>query len=135
MTEREGFVEYAEARDWFVWLRPLFTPHDLANSMGISVDLAIRFCRAGEVHGILENTGASLNGGGMEERIYGYVPLPPGPTVHPTRMPEWISTPGCYAEAPRRGRPVPGTSGAGSLLARKIGRSTVGSKKGPGRRG
>lgn len=122
----EGFVTYAEARDWFVWLRPLFTPHDLANAMAISLDLAIRFCRAGEVHGILEDTGASLNGSGMEERIYGYVPLPPGPTVHPTRLPEWVTTPGVYSEAPRRGMPVAGTSSHGSERVRRRKRSIVG---------
>lgn len=73
---------YSEARTWFQWL-DVFVPSDIADSMGISLAVAKRFVVAGEWHGIIQNTG---DDDGRED-IFEYVPLPPGPTHHPTGLP------------------------------------------------
>lgn len=97
---------YAEARTWFVYLG-IFTSTDLADDMAIHPELARRFIVAGLWHGILEDTGDSINGRGPRESIYRWKPLPPGPREHFTRQPEWKTTPGCYDMAPaNRGMPV-----------------------------
>lgn len=97
--------DYQEARMWFVYLR-VFTATDLADDMGIHPDLAVRFIAAGVWHGIIMDSGDRINGRGPSEPIYEYVPLPPGPREHPTRPPEWKSTPGCYELAQATGMPV-----------------------------
>jgi hypothetical protein len=96
---------YAEARTWFVYLNT-FTATDLADDMAIHPELASRFIVAGLWHGIIEDTGDSINGRGPRESIYRYVPLPAGPREHPTRPPEWRSTPGCYELARATGMAV-----------------------------
>jgi len=99
---------YAEARMWFRWLQ-VFTPHDLADAMAVHPDVAYRFVRAAEWHGIVENTGDRVNGTGPEEDIYSYVPLPPGPTEHPTGpLPELMAVRemGGFLLFDQRGLPV-----------------------------
>ena len=96
---------YAEARMWIRWLN-IFTPSDLADAMAVHQEVASRFVKAALWHGIIEDSGDSINGSGPREQIYHYKPLPPGPKVHATMTPEWLATPGCYAEAPARGLPV-----------------------------
>jgi hypothetical protein len=79
MVENPG-VTYSEVRWWFVWLQA-FTAKDLADTMAISEEVAERFIRAGLFHGIIYDTGESINGIGPAERIYAYVPLPS--TIYP----------------------------------------------------
>lgn len=99
---------YAEFR-WWVQQLQAFTPSEMAQVMAIHPDLSQRFVAAGIWHGMIEDTGISLNGIGPEESLYRHVALPPGPTHHPTHwQPEWRAgvTPGCYSLAPLRGMPV-----------------------------
>jgi hypothetical protein len=96
---------YAEARWWFVYLR-VFTPSDLADAMAVSDEVAERFIRAAVWHGIVIDSGGSVNGTGPPENIFEWKPLPVGPRRHYTHAPEWKITPGCYDLAPVRGMPV-----------------------------
>lgn len=99
-------VTYTEVRQWIYWLQ-VFTTSDLADAMGTTYDVADSFVFAAEVHGIIENTGDSVNGREWgEEAIFAWVPLPPGPRRAFTRIPEWRTTPGVYDLAPRRGFPI-----------------------------
>lgn len=99
-------VNFAEARDWIVLLHT-FTVSELADCMLIDHAVAQRYVFAAEFWGIIENTKDYVNGTEAGyEALYSYVPLPPGPRFHPHRSPEWLSTPGCYSLAPRRGMPV-----------------------------
>jgi hypothetical protein len=101
-----GGPDYTEARLGFTILR-VFTPSDLADLLGTDTELASRFIHAGCLHGILTDLDVSINGSGPAEGLYEWKELPPGPTHHFTREPEWKSTPGCYELAPRnRGLPV-----------------------------
>lgn len=78
---------YSEARDWFGWLG-MFTPGMLADAMGVDDTVADRMVLAGEFHGIIYDTGDRVNGTWRgEQPLFGYVPLPPGPTEHPTETP------------------------------------------------
>lgn len=79
-------ANYAEARVWIVWLQ-VFTVGDLADSMYVDHSVAGHFVTAAEWHGIIENTGELQQGPNGEEVIWSYVPLPPGPTDHPTKTP------------------------------------------------
>lgn len=90
---------------WFVWLR-VFTPSELADSMGVDDVVAERFIHAAIWHGIVLDSGDSINGSGPPERIYEWKPLPAGPRNHFTHAPEWKITPGCYDLAPVRGMPI-----------------------------
>jgi hypothetical protein len=99
-------VMYEEVRVWCRWLQ-LFTVSDMANALGSSYDVADQFVFAAEIHGIIENTGDTVNGREWgDEVIFSYVPLPAGPTRAFTHTPEWRTTPGVYDLAPRRGMPI-----------------------------
>jgi hypothetical protein len=95
---------YAEARMWMRWLDVL-TPADLADAMAIDERVAEGFIRGAVFYGIVEDTGDRLSD---QEPIYSYVPLPPGPTEHPHRQPEWRDASiGCYSDVKSpRGMPV-----------------------------
>jgi hypothetical protein len=81
---------YAECRTWARWLG-VFTASDLANVMGVSVEVGERGVTALLHHGICERTGEFLDGpDGELEEIIGYVPLPDGPSEHWTDIPPEI---------------------------------------------
>lgn len=103
----DSVVTYAEVRQWVVWLR-VFTASELADVMAIDVEVAQRFIRAAEWHGMIEDTEISFNGVGPEETLWQWTPLPPGPTHHfHFYVPEWRDTSiGCYELAPVRGMPI-----------------------------
>lgn len=100
-------VTYAEVRQWIVWLQT-FTVSDVADAMGVEYEVADQFVFAAEIHGIIENTGDTVNGREWgDEVIFSHVPLPPGPNNAFTYPPEWKVTPGVYDLAPRnRGMPI-----------------------------
>lgn len=98
-------VTYVEVRWWAVWLDK-FTARDLADAMGVSLEVGERGVKALLWHGICEETGVVWEGPDGPERVIGYKPLPPGPRDAFTHTPEWKTTPGCYAEAPVRGLPI-----------------------------
>jgi hypothetical protein len=97
-------IRYSEFRDWAVLLR-LFTPSILADSMAVDEAVAQRGVRALLWHGIVRETGDFCWNGHGEEPILEWVPLPPGPTEHPTKAPEWVVCGGQDAP-PSRGLPV-----------------------------
>jgi hypothetical protein len=97
-------VTYQETLSWAVHLR-VFTIRDLADAMYVTEDSIGQFIIGLIFNGSVEEID-SVNGRGEAEVVYRWVPLPPGPTHHPTRLPEWIITPGCGSLAPRRGMPV-----------------------------
>lgn len=105
--------DYSLARKFFVWLGT-FTPGELADSMGIDDELAVKFIRAGcwKIHSgeaILDDTGETVNGTYRgNEPLYTYRPITEeSPRNHPHHLPEWIATPGVGSLAPRnRGMPV-----------------------------
>lgn len=72
---------YSEARTWFQWMN-VFVPSDIADAMGIDVDVAKRLCDAGVWQRIVINT-EDFDG---REYIYEYVPLPSGPRNHPVHI-------------------------------------------------
>lgn len=99
-------ITYDEARHWSYWLR-IFTKSDLANAMGVHPDAVDGFIIGLQRNGTVEDTGDRVNGTGPEEAILALVPLPPGPTHHFTRDPEWKTAPGVGELAPRhRGEAV-----------------------------
>lgn len=99
-------VTYAEVRQWIYWLR-LFTTSDLADAMGVNYEVADQFVFAAEIHGIILDTGDTLNGKEWgDEPIFSYKPLPNGPRFAFTYPPEWRTTTGVYELAPVRGRPI-----------------------------
>lgn len=105
-SEDSQAVTYVEVRWWAVWLDK-FTARDLADAMGVSLDVGQRGVKALLWHGICEQTGVVWEGPDGPEPVVGYKPLPPGPTDAFTHTPEWKTTPGCYSLAPRnRGMPV-----------------------------
>lgn len=71
---------YSEARTWFQWTN-VFTPSDIADLMGINVEVAQRLTEAAVYHRIV--TREDFDG---QEHIYEYVPLPPGPRFHPVHQ-------------------------------------------------
>lgn len=98
-------LTYDETRLWTYWLR-IFTPSDLADTMGVPVEAVEGYIRGLRFNGTIEDTGDIVNGSGPAEKIYSFIPLPPGPTEHPTKQPEWQVYP-CGADAPpNRGMPV-----------------------------
>lgn len=103
---------YAEARSWFVLLDE-FTVSDLADSMAVDWFVAERFVTAAIWHGIVQDTGDSVNGSGPPESTFRYVHLVNyrGPRYQPPKdspPPEWKNTYiGCYTEIlSPRGMPV-----------------------------
>jgi hypothetical protein len=106
-------ANYDDARSLFPWLGE-FTAKDLAAWLYIDEEMAWRFVAiaASPLHGgrmrpepILEIVGQA-NGDGP---LYRYRELPPAPSNHPHHLPEWLVTPGAYAEAPVRGFPIAGS--------------------------
>jgi hypothetical protein len=80
-------VSYTEVRLWARWLS-VFTPHDLADSMGVEPELGERFINAMVWQGIVEDTGEVYeNGAGRPENVFTYIPPPPGPTSRPRYTP------------------------------------------------
>lgn len=98
-------VTYNEIRWWAVWLDK-FTAADLADAMGVNVEVGERGVRALLWHGICEHTGVEFDTPYGQMPVVSYKPLPPGPTHHPTRPPEWKTTPGCGSLAMATGMPV-----------------------------
>lgn len=98
-------ISYDETRLWTYWLR-VFTPSDLAETMGVPVEAIQGFIIGLERNGTIEDTGDWVNGSGPREKIYSFVPLPEGPNHHPYRLPEWLQAPGIGELAPRRGEQV-----------------------------
>jgi hypothetical protein len=99
-------ITYHECRTWARWL-DTFSDYEFADVLRVDPEVARKFIRAMVWHGIVEDTGDEyINGYGVPEHIYAYVPLPTGPTEHITKMPPEKATPGCYGWAPRRGMPV-----------------------------
>lgn len=121
---------YDEARMWVYWLGAhdgLFSATELADSMAVTVESAAGFVIGLKRAGTIRDTGMRINGSGPPEPLYELVPLPPGPTEHPTHLaPENDGRLGCYVEAPRRGMPVPGTTSHGTKRTRKRNKSVVG---------
>lgn len=97
---------YSEVRWWAVWL-DTFTASDLAQAMGVSYEVGRRGIKALLWHGIVLDTGDTIDGPEGPEQIITYKPLPPGPRFHPHETPPEIAVPGAYSLAPPRGRPVP----------------------------
>lgn len=81
-----GRATYAEVRRWAVWLE-CFTARDLANAMGVNLEVGRRGVKALLWHGICEDTGDAVSGPEGPEAIISYVPLPPGPREHVTEVP------------------------------------------------
>jgi hypothetical protein len=75
---------YSEVRDWAYWLQH-FTARDLADAMGVDQTIGERGVLALLHQGICTNGGYTRSG----ESVISYVPLPPGPSEHPTEAPEW----------------------------------------------
>lgn len=99
-------LSYDETRLWTYWLR-VFTPSDLAETMAVPVEAIEGFIVGLQRNGTIEDTGDMVNGSGPPEKVYSFIPLPPGPTEHFTRPPEWQNTPGVGELAPaNRGMPV-----------------------------
>lgn len=98
-------VTYDETRLWTYWYR-LFTPSDLADTMGVPSEAIEGFLIGLQRNGTIEDTGDYLVNGHGPEPILAFVPLPPGPSQHFTKTPEWQVYP-CGADAPpNRGMPV-----------------------------
>lgn len=122
-------ITYDEIRTWARWLNA-FTAEELADALGgVPIELGERAIRALSWHGIIEDTGVDLESrSGEAARVWEYVPLPPGPNVHPTEPPpEVVIFWEMGGDPLRQPRGVPVPSG------RKINGSVVGQRR-PGRR-
>jgi hypothetical protein len=99
-------ISYHECRTWARWL-DTFSDYEFAEILRVDPEVARKFIRAMIWHGIVEDTGDEyINGYGVPEHVYAYVPLPPGPREHFTKDPPEKTTPGAYGWAPRRGMPI-----------------------------
>lgn len=83
---QQGAVTYDEIRTWARWLE-FFTARDMADALGVSLEVGERAVKALLWHGICVDTGVRVNGPAGEEPLIRRLPLPKGPTVHPTQAP------------------------------------------------
>lgn len=102
-------ITYAEIRTWAIWLET-FTAQDLADTLGVPLEVGERGVKALLWHGICEDTGDRIRGRAGTEPIIRYIPHVPGSPPRPKHPPpevvlyfEWGGDP---LKMPR-GMPVP----------------------------
>jgi len=72
-------ITYDEIRVWARWLN-CFTAAELADALGnVPIELGEQGVKALVYHGTICDTGIDLDGRAGSERLYEYIPLPPGP--------------------------------------------------------